>query len=515
LSKKGKKKKKQKKSFASGESPVNSGGTASRQGKNWQEAIRRVSDFKIEIPRDFRDDMRVPGIIFTDTHDMGTLLGDQAPVQVINVATLPGIIEYSLAMPDIHYGYGFPIGGVAAMSVSDGVISPGGVGFDINCGVRLLNTTLAREDVLKQADMLCAEIFSSVPCGVGSRGDIRVGRDEMEKLLSNGAQWAVKKGLGWEEDIELCEERGRLEVDNIDGVSNHARERGKDQLGTLGSGNHFIEVQYVDRVYDDLAARAMGLEEGLAAVMIHSGSRGLGAQVCQDSIRVMREAAARYGYELPDRQLACAPVGSPEGKEYYSAMCAAANYAWANRHCLAHRVRGAFERVFGTPAERIGLHLVYDVAHNIAKMETHEVAGKKIDTCVHRKGATRAFPARHPDVPDRYAALGQPVIVPGDMGRASYVMLGTEQAMAETWGSICHGAGRVKSRSGAKASFKAKDIIEDLQKRHVVIHAKSKRVIVEEAPEAYKNVSDVVETCVRAGIAKKVARLRPMAVVKG
>jgi len=482
---------------------------------DWQESVHRLTDYKLKIPRTSYVGMRVPGIIYAGPEIYEDLRSDEAPMQVVNVATLPGIVDYALAMPDIHYGYGFPIGGVAAMSEKDGVISPGGVGFDINCGVRLLRSNLEGAVVRDKAEQLGAQLFRDVPCGVGAGGSIRLDGRNMEQVLSNGARWAAKQGYGWEEDIEYCEECGALEIGYTEGVSRRARERGADQLGTLGAGNHFVEVQIVDEVFDERAARVMGLERGAATVMIHSGSRGLGHQVCEDFIKVMRTTTYKYGIEIPDRQLSCAPVGSAEGESYYNSMGAAANFAWANRHCLTHFVRGAFERVFGAPARRLGLGLVYDVSHNIAKFEEHESEGRKVRVCVHRKGATRAFPAGHEDVPARYRGIGQPVLVPGDMGRASYVLLGTELVMKETFGSICHGAGRLKSRSAAKSGFDAGRILGDLASRGVTLHAKCKKSILEEAPEAYKNVDHVVDTCVKAGLATPVARLRPVVVIKG
>ncbi len=482
---------------------------------DWQKTVHRLTDYKVKIPRTSYPGMRVPGIIYAGPEIYDDLLSDEAPMQVVNVAMLPGIVDYALAMPDIHYGYGFPIGGVAAMSERDGVISPGGVGFDINCGVRLLRSNLEASVVRENAEQLGAQLFRDVPCGVGVGGSIRLDGHKTEQVLRKGARWAVKQGYGWEEDIEYCEEGGALEIGDTEGVSHRARERGADQLGTLGAGNHFIEVQIVDEIFDARAARVMGLEKDSAAVMIHSGSRGLGHQVCEDFIKVMRTTTQQYGIEIPDRQLSCAPVGSAEGESYYSSMCAAANFAWANRHCLTHFVRGAFERVFGAPAQRLGLGLVYDVSHNIAKFEEHESEGRKVRVCVHRKGATRAFPAGHEEVPDRYRGIGQPVLVPGDMGRASYVLLGTELVMKETFGSICHGAGRLKSRSAAKSGFDAGRILGDLASRGVTLHAKCKKSILEEAPEAYKNVDHVVDTCVKAGLATLVARLRPVVVIKG
>lgn len=482
---------------------------------DWASILQKQGEASYVIPRSHREDMRVPGKVYASGALFDLLVADEACAQVVNVAALPGIVGWSLAMPDIHFGYGFPIGGVAAMDVDEGVISPGGVGFDINCGVRMLRTDLERGAVLERAGALGARIFSTIPCGVGSTGDIRLGAKDMERVLTRGAAWAAAQGFGDQADLEHSEQNGCLETHDTEGVSARARERGRNQLGTLGSGNHFIEVQFVDAVYDARAAAAFGLEHGLVTVMIHSGSRGLGAQVCQDSVRDMKDAVLRYGISLPDRQLACAPVTSPEGRRYYGAMAAAANYAWANRQCMAHLVRRAFEEVFGLGAARLGLRQVYDVAHNIAKIERHAVDGRERALCVHRKGATRAFPAGHPEVPEAYRGAGQPVLVPGDMGRCSFVLTGGPRVMQETWGSICHGAGRVQSRTAAKAAHTSRQVIEKLRARGVEIHARGKKTIVEEAPEAYKDVSLVVETCEKAGIARKVARLRPMIVIKG
>ena len=482
---------------------------------DWADILEPHGDAAYVIPKGFRSDMRVPGKIFAHGSLYELLIRDQAPAQVVNVATLPGIVRWSLAMPDIHFGYGFPIGGVAAMDVRDGVISPGGVGFDINCGVRLLRSDLTRGDVAARSQNLANQLFKNIPCGVGSRGQIRLSPKHMERVLHQGAAWAVSQGFGQSSDLEFSEQSGCLETHDTQGVGDRARERGKDQLGTLGSGNHFVEVQYVDAVYDEREARAMGLEHGRATIMIHTGSRGLGAQVCQDSVRAMKDATHKYGIDLPDRQLACAPVSSPEGQQYYGAMAGAANYAWANRQCLVHLVRLTFEEVFGLGAARLGLHQVYDVAHNIAKFEEHLVDGKPRTLCVHRKGATRAFPAGHPDIPGAYRAVGQPVLVPGDMGRCSYVLIGDPLAMDQTWGSICHGAGRIQSRTSAKEHFTSKQVIAKLQAQGIELRAAGKKTIVEEAPEAYKDVSLVVETCERAGLAHKVARLRPLVVVKG
>ncbi|MEW6202160.1 MAG: RtcB family protein [bacterium] len=482
---------------------------------NWRDVLKRESDCKYVIPKSYRQDMRVPGVIIISEKLMPAMYEDDATMQVVNVATLPGILKYSLAMPDIHYGYGFPIGGVAATSLTEGVISPGGVGFDINCGVRLLRTNMNREDITQRSDKICNTMFSVVPCGVGSKGDIRVGETNLKKVLEEGARYAVRSGFGWEDDPEFCEEEGAMAGADASAVSRRAIERGLPQLGTLGSGNHFLEVQYVEEIYDEEAARKIGLAKDQVTVMIHSGSRGLGHQVCQDFINIMKTASDRYNIHLVDRQLACAPIDSPEGKKYFAAMAAAANYAWANRQYLAHLTREAFMRVFRVDSHQLGMSQIYDVAHNIAKMEEHDIDGKRQRVCVHRKGATRAFPAHHPQIPKKYSAIGQPVLVPGDMGRASYVLRGTERAMTETFGSICHGAGRLKSRTAAKADFTHEAVLKDLESKGICLKAADRRAILEEAPQAYKDVSLVVESCVCAGIATKVLKLRPMIVIKG
>lgn len=482
---------------------------------DWSKILQKDGEARYIIPKEFREDMRAPCAIFADENIYKHLLSDEAPQQVVNVAAMPGIQGFSIAMPDIHFGYGFPIGGVAAMDVDEGVISPGGVGFDINCGVRLLRSDISRGDLLSRSGNLINKMFSTVPCGIGGRGDIRAKGRDLDKVLENGARWAVKNGYGDESDIECCEENGGMDSCDVEAVSQRAKERGKDQLGTLGSGNHFIEVQEVAAIYDEKAAAAMGLEAGLITVMIHSGSRGLGAQVCQDYIAVMKQAARKYGIKLPDGQLSCAPVKSEEGERYFAGMSGAANYAWANRQCLAHLVRTSFEDVFGLGASRLGLRQVYDVAHNIAKMEKHEVDGKMKELCVHRKGATRAFPAGRPELPERYRNIGQPVLVPGDMGRASFVMLGTQAALALSWGSLCHGAGRLMSRTSANSKLRSSQVLEELHAKGVEILAKDKKTITEEAPQAYKDVTQVVESCVKAGLATKVARMKPLLVIKG
>ncbi|MFO7675260.1 MAG: RtcB family protein [bacterium] len=479
----------------------------------WNGRLEPLDDNRLRIPRDYKPGMRVDGIIYADAALAADIRADQAPEQVANVATLPGIVGHSLAMPDIHWGYGFPIGGVAAFRVSDGVVSPGGVGYDINCGVRLLRTDVAREELGPAVvGRLVAAMYEGVPSGVGSKGRIRIGRQEVERVLTRGARWAVESGYGTEADLEFTEERGAMAGADLAGVSPRALERGMPQLGTLGAGNHFLEIQEVTEVFDPAAAAGLGVAVGQVVVMIHTGSRGLGYQVCDDNVRTLGAAARKYGIELVDRQLACAPVESPEGRRYFGAMACAANYAWANRQCITHWVREAFAGVLGRPA---ALELVYDVAHNIAKFEEHEVGGRKLRLCVHRKGATRALPPGHPELPWRYRALGQPVLIPGDMGTSSWLLVGTEAAARETFASVCHGAGRVWSRTRALAETKHRDVAGELARRGIRVMAASSEVLREEVPDAYKDVDRVVEVCARAGIARKVARLRPVGVVKG
>lgn len=478
--------------------------------------IKRISDYKWEVERDEELGMRVPGIIFADKELLDHAVSEKTIEQVINVATLPGIIQASYAMPDIHYGYGFPIGGVAAFSEEEGVISPGGVGFDISCGVRILRTDLSVADIKDRLEDLMSLLSLSIPKGVGSKGKIKLSKNQLIQLLREGVNWAVKNGYGWEEDKFFIEERGRMEGAVTDFVSNFALDRGKDQVGTLGSGNHFLEIQAVDEIYDTGAAEIMGLKKDQITIMIHSGSRGLGHQICSDYIRVMQQAAAKYGIKLRDRQLACAPVNSPEGKRYYGAMICAINYAMVNRHCLSHWVRETFEKFFGKSQEKLGLGTIYDVSHNIAKIEEHNINGRTDKVCVHRKGATRAYPPGHKDIPERYKSIGQPVIIPGDMGRYSYILLGTEEAMSESFGSTCHGAGRLMSRSKARKSIQGSELKKDLfNKKGIVVMAGSMSGLAEEAPQAYKDVNRVVDIAHHAGISKKAVRLRPLGVLKG
>ncbi|MGB4644511.1 MAG: RtcB family protein [Dictyoglomaceae bacterium] len=485
-------------------------------GNEWKGILNKIDEYRYEIPKAYKPFMRVPGIIFADEKLIEDILKDQSPEQVANVASLPGIIKYSLAMPDIHWGYGFPIGGVAAMSKKEGVISPGGVGYDINCGVRLIRTNLAKDDVMPKIRDLVDELFAKIPAGVGSEGELRVKGKELEEVLEKGAQWAVTEGYGWKEDLEHIEENGRITYANSDKLSRRAKERGEYQLGTLGSGNHFLEIQVVSRVFEPEIADRFGIFPDQIMIMVHTGSRGLGYQVAEDYIRVMSNAMRKYGIELPDKQLACAPFDSPEGQDYFQAMCAAANFAWANRQMITHWVREVFEEVLREGADKLGMRLIYDVAHNIAKLEEHNVDGKMEEVVVHRKGATRAFPAGHPDLPADYKDIGQPVIIPGDMGRSSFLLIGLPKAMEISFGSTCHGAGRTQSRSKLlKSGRKASDIEKELLERGIIVKAASKASVVEEASEAYKNVVDVVNVVHNAGISKRVAQMKPLAVIKG
>ena len=478
-------------------------------------ALERIDEYRWRLPQSYRPGMRVPGIIFADTSLLEQSGAAQALEQVANVAYLPGIVGASLAMPDVHWGYGFPIGEVAATRVSDGVISPGGVGFDINCGVRLLRANMTEAEVKPRIDNLLDAIFNRVPVGVGVGGGVELSARDMERVLVEGARWAVERGFGTPEDLVVTEESGRMADAGPQFVGPRPRKRGGDQLGTLGAGNHFLEVQVVDKVFDEASAETLGIAPGQVTVLIHCGSRGLGHQVCEDSLQGMGPAAAKYQIELPDRQLASVPVQSPEGQAYLQAMRCAANFAWANRQVLAHRVRQAFEDVFGQGWRELGIDQVYDVSHNMAKLETHEVEGKRIELCVHRKGATQSFPAGHPAVPECYQTIGQPVLVPGDMGTASYLAVGGPLAMERSFGSTCHGAGRQRSRGEAKRLLRGRDIRQELRAQGVAVRARGLGLLAEEAPLAYKNVDQVIEVAHQAGLLKKVARMRPIGVVKG
>jgi tRNA-splicing ligase RtcB len=474
-------------------------------------AVHRVDRWRVRIDT-FRTDMRGPGLIFASDRLQPALESDGTLGQVVGVATLPGLVGASMAMPDAHQGYGFPIGGVAATDpAADGVISPGGVGFDINCGVRLLATDLQVDEVRDRLRGLLEAIFRRVPVGVGQGGDKVAGR-ALDGALAGGARWAVEQGHGKPEDFSHCESRGAMPEADPAAVSERAKARGAGQLGSLGAGNHFIELQRVERIEHPAAAQAMGLREGQLVVLLHTGSRGLGHQVCTDQVALMQQAMKHHGLKLPDRQLACAPLHSSEGQHYLAAMAAAANYAWANRQVITQHLRRALADSFGRQAQ---LRVVYDLAHNIAKLETHQIDGQARLLCVHRKGATRAFAAGHPELPGRYRDVGQPVFIPGSMGTASWVLVGTPQAMAESWGSVCHGAGRAMSRTAARKTASAESVLAGLTEQGIQVQAGSKRGLSEEAPQAYKDVELVVRTVVGAGLARRVARLLPLGVVKG
>jgi tRNA-splicing ligase RtcB (3'-phosphate/5'-hydroxy nucleic acid ligase) len=478
--------------------------------------IKKLSDYKWEVQKEEKSGMRVPGIIFADREILETAEKEKTLDQLVNVANLQGILKASFAMPDIHYGYGFPIGGVAAFGLEEGVISPGGVGYDISCGVRVLRTNLDASDISSRLEDIMYRLYGSIPKGVGSKGTIKLAKQQMDKVFSLGAGWAVKQGYGWQDDIEYTEENGCMNGANPGYVSDQAYGRGYDQVGTLGSGNHFIEVQRVAEIFDDKAAAIMGLFQNQVTVMIHSGSRGLGHQVCSDYLRVMQQSQWTGRIKIPDRQLACAPISSQEGKRYFGAMVCAANYAIVNRHCLAHWVRLAFESVFGKSAEKMDMSLVYDVSHNIAKIEEHLINGSTQKVCVHRKGATRAFGPLRPELPQKYKNLGQPVIIPGDMGRYSYILAGTKKAMEESFGSTCHGAGRLMSRSRAQKEINGAKLQKELlDKKGIIVLAQSISGLAEESPDAYKDVSKVVEVVCNAGLSVKVARLEPLGVIKG
>ena len=476
--------------------------------------IEQIDDYRWRVPK--RGRMRVSGLIYAEESLIPAIVEDKAVEQVANVACLPGIVGHSIAMPDIHWGYGFPIGGVAAFDPDDdGVVSPGGVGYDINCGVRLLSSVLTRDEIAPRLAQLADALFANIPSGVGShRKDLRLTARELDGVLADGAGWAVGRGFGERAELEVLEERGAIPWAEPRAVSERAKERGRPQLGTVGSGNHFVEVQWVDEVYDAAAAAQLGLAQGSVTILIHSGSRGLGYQVCDDFIKVMLKAAAKYGIELPDRQLCCAPLGSDEGRRYLGAMGAAANFAFANRHLMAHWVRESIEHGLGFAPREHRLRTVYDVCHNIAKLERHETPKGVRELCVHRKGATRAFGPGHPALPAAYRDLGQPVLIPGDMGRYSFVMLGCENS-GEAFGSACHGAGRRMSRSAAKKLAAGRPVVRELAAQGIEIRAAGMGTVLEEIPEAYKDVADVVGAVDGAGLARKVARLRPLAVIKG
>ena len=456
--------------------------------------------------------MRVPARVYINEEMLDEMTSDRSLQQLANTATLPGIVGYALAMPDIHEGYGFPIGGVVATELPHGIISPGGVGYDINCGVRMLTSDLSYKEVEPQLDDLAAEIMRAIPSGTGRGGRLKLTQQEMDQMLREGAGWCVRKKLGVPEDLEVLEEKGSLDWADTAYVSDRAKSRGRDQLGTLGSGNHFLEVQRVDEIFDQEAANAFGLFTDQIVIAIHCGSRGFGHQVCTDHVKIMLSKLAEYGIELPDRELACAPADSQEGERYLAAMAAAANFAWANRQVITHHVRIEWEKLFGADHP---LKTMYDVCHNIAKKESHTVDGKKKELLVHRKGATRAFGPGREEVPEQYRKVGQPVMIPGTMGTASYVLKGTKEAMEQTFGSACHGAGRRMSRHAAKRQVAGDVVRKDLEEQGIVVKCYSNRGLAEEAPMAYKDVDEVVKVTEEAGLALRVARLRPAAVIKG
>jgi len=476
----------------------------------------KIDDNRWEIPCDYKSGMLVPGLIYANDAMLEIIANEQTPEQVANVACLPGIIGFSFGMPDIHLGYGFPIGGVAAMNVNKGVISPGGVGYDINCGVRLLCTNLFETEVRARINELLGELFTNVPSGLGSKGKIKLDRKQIDNVMIEGALWAVKHGFGSNLDLEVTEDNGYIKNANPDKVSDKAVKRGISQIGTLGSGNHFIEVQVVKEVFDSHAASAMGIVGvGQVLILIHTGSRGFGHQVCTDHLRIMESAVTRYGIKLPDRQLACAPIESPEGKDYFAAMSCAANYAWCNRQCITHWVRESFTKVFKKPSQELNIRQTYDVSHNIAKIENHIIDKKNMTVCVHRKGATRAFPPGHNDIPLCYREIGQPVFIPGDMGSCSFIAIGTQKAMDENFGSTCHGAGRLLSRSAARRKLNGKDVLKELRGRGISVKTEYVSSLAEEASQAYKDVTEVVNIVQQAGISYKVAMTIPLGVIKG
>ena len=477
--------------------------------------FKKIGDFLYEIPTSHRPDMRVPARFYADDRLLDGITGDRSLEQLVNTATLPGVVRYVLAMPDIHQGYGFPIGGVVATELPDGVISPGGVGYDINCGVRLLASPLEADAVRPHLDHLATVLYANCPSGVGQGGPVKLKPGELDEVMENGARWALKRGFATEADLDRTEEGGCLAGADAGKVSARARDRGRGQVGTLGAGNHFIEVDVVDRVHDENAARRLGLFLGQVVIQIHCGSRGFGHQICTDYVNLFQKAVRQYGLTLPDRELVCAPVGSPEGRDYLAAMQAAANYAFANRQVLAFHIRRSFEQVLAGRVKNHHLFQIYDIAHNMAKIESHTVGGRRLTLCVHRKGATRAFGPGSEVLPTAYRDIGQPVLVPGSMGTSSWVLVGTAGAMDQTFGSTCHGAGRTMSRHQAKRSVNGAGLRQELEARGIQVRAGSLSGLAEEAPGAYKDVDRVVEVVHGAGIARRVARLTPLAVIKG
>ncbi|MBA2307020.1 RtcB family protein [Candidatus Dependentiae bacterium] len=478
-----------------------------------REDLIELNSSLYEIPRSYRADMRVPARVFTNEALLGEVLNDSSLTQLVNVATLPGIQNAALAMPDIHQGYGFPIGGVAGFAIHHGgIISPGGIGYDINCGVRLLSISLSATEIKPYLKRLAQDLFHAVPSGVGRAGSTTLNQKDLDHVLKHGAHALLEQGYGVHEDIENCEENGRMKEADPKLVSTRAKERGHDQLGTLGAGNHFLEVQEVTDIYDEAVAQTFGLHKGMVTVMIHCGSRGLGHQNCTDYVKVMLSKSASWPFTLPDRELACAPFFSQEGQDYYASMCASANFAWANRHMIGHRVRECLTKAIGPS---VHVRTIYDLSHNMGKRETHLINGKEEELIVHRKGATRAFPAGRPEVPVLYRATGHPVLIPGTMGTSSYVCVGTQEGMELAWGSSCHGAGRRMSRMRAKKTVQGATLREQLEAQGIIIQCSSNRELAEEAPQAYKDVDNVVRVVQEAHLARPVARLKPLAVIKG
>lgn len=478
--------------------------------------IEKIEENIFEISPSYKQGMRVPARIYCNELLLQAIKKDETLQQAINVTYLPGIIKFSATLPDAHQGYGFPIGGVAAMDIEEGVVSPGGVGYDINCGVRLLRTNLFQKDVTSQLKELVDQIFFNVPSGLGSKGQIRLAKTELDKAAEMGMEWAVEKGYGWSEDVEHAEDGGKIDEVDVSYVSEKARDRGFSQLGSLGSGNHFLEIQKVDKIYDtEIAKKLKILEPGQIFVMIHTGSRGYGHQICTDYLRELENATKKYNIKLPDRELAAAPVTSEEGQAYLKAMAAAANYAWANRQMITHWVRESFEKVYKTSAEDLDMNLIYDVAHNIAKIEEHEYDGQMKKFCVHRKGATRAFPPNHPALSNEYKETGQPVLLPGSMGTASYLLVGGPRSMELSFGSTAHGAGRILSRAAAKRRFWGETIQKELFQKGTIVKAASKIVLSEEAPGAYKDIDTVAKVSDELGIARRIVRFKPLGVTKG
>lgn len=475
--------------------------------------LKQVDENRWIIPRTGK--MRVPGMIFSSSKLIDEVKRGQSLSQVLNVSTLPGIVGYSLGMPDIHWGYGFPIGGVAAFDMDEGIVSPGGVGYDINCGCRVMTTALTAEEIKPHMKNLVSSLYRDIPAGVGSKGFLKLSQKEEMAVASEGASWAVKKGFGSSGDLLKTEDSGVIPGADPEVLSERALKRGLTQLGTLGSGNHFLEIQVVDHIYDEKIARIFNLFEGQATVFIHSGSRGFGHQICDDFLKEMAQKSQIPGDSLPDRQLVCAPIKSDMGRKYLSAMACAANYAWANRQVLMHLTGETLMQTLGLSPGKLRMSLLYDVSHNIAKQEHHIIDKKEVQLCVHRKGATRSFPPGHRQLPDAFRITGQPVLIPGDMGTFSYILAGMEGAMEESFGSSCHGAGRLLSRNMAVKKAKGRGIAQELEEKGIIVQSRGKRTLKEEMPEAYKDVSQVVEVVHQAGLAKKVARLRPLGVVKG